>query len=867
MHYDQLFPRCCPVQTSDRFTKFQRLPPEIRNMIWEFALPEPRVYEVLDAPNAKQKTPAQEGLMFANVHPEPPPALAAVCRESRYFVLHHYKPLTLGKTTKFVDVSRDILLLEPYLLVKRLHRTLHFMSQIPLVRDNATRLALGTSYGIYPGIFHPVLGRKVSKNNMGKLLASLAKFPRLRTLIFVVHQEFQFDKQHIDLPLAAFLLTTPALPNPPPTPATATTTPSTIPATTTPATTITTTTTTTAAAALLYYPLLSENAREARDEFDEYEADGEEEGEWCDPWPTNDDWRRFRRRWVRGMVAACLPAVGAAGERNGEGEEGREVVRGGKGCENWGEKGAAAKGAGQRICLPKWKLKGASLLWRYTRGAGGAATEQTPLLAAGDVAPNNEAVEHAQDEANGGNQDRNSEDRNVDDRPLPVWQIAALCYARWVEPVAFFSIFPYINQMAQENGRLADTDMGFYSGLIESLFSLTQMFVMIAWGRAADRFGRKPVLLLSLVGVSCATALFGMARTIWEMILFRCLAGVFAGSIVTIRTMISEHSTSKTQARAFSWFAFTGNMGILFGPLIGGTLADPARLYPGLFGNVRFFLDYPYALPSLTVGVLGLSAVVVTAVCVEETLPKLAAAAGSHNEESGAPKPDAYSTRDLLKSPGVPAVLYAYGHIMMLAYSYTAIVPVFWVTKVRLGGFGFTSLEISLMMGLNGLAQATWILLVFPPLHNRIGTNGVLKACAIAYPLFFAVCPFLNFLLRLDSPTSTTAFWIAAPVLLALGCGVSMSFTAIQLALNDASPSPTTLGTLNALALSIVSGVRAFSPALFAGLFAVGARTQLLWGYAIWVLMVLIALGFTVLSRFMPDYDEMKRRREREGGR
>jgi MFS-type transporter involved in bile tolerance (Atg22 family) len=37
----------------------------------------------------------------------------------------------------------------------------------------------------------------------------------------------------------------------------------------------------------------------------------------------------------------------------------------------------------------------------------------------------------------------------------------------------------------------------------------------------------------------------------------------------TIRTMISENSTPKTQARAFSFFAFSGNMGILLGPLIG----------------------------------------------------------------------------------------------------------------------------------------------------------------------------------------------------------------------------------------------------------------------------------------------------------
>ncbi|EGZ77991.1 hypothetical protein NEUTE2DRAFT_147351 [Neurospora tetrasperma FGSC 2509] len=194
MHYDHYgIHQCCPVNSMDKFTNFQRLPAELRNIIWEFSLPEPRVYEILDAPNSKRKTPPHEGLMFANIHPEPPPALAAVCHESRSFVLHNYKPLTLGRTTKYIDLSRDILLLEPYLLIKRLHRTLHFMSQISFLRDNINRLALGTSYGIYTGICHPVLSWKVSKTNMGKLLTNLAKFPRLKVLIFIVHQEFQFE--------------------------------------------------------------------------------------------------------------------------------------------------------------------------------------------------------------------------------------------------------------------------------------------------------------------------------------------------------------------------------------------------------------------------------------------------------------------------------------------------------------------------------------------------------------------------------------------------------------------------------------------------------------------------------------------------
>ncbi|CAK7198658.1 hypothetical protein SEUCBS139899_001322 [Sporothrix eucalyptigena] len=175
------------------FPKFMLLPGELRTMIWKYALPEPRVYEVMDVPSAKTKMKPTEGLMFANVHHEPPPSLAAVCRESRGIVLFHYKKLTFGLTTKYIDLSRDLLLLEPYLQLRRLHRTLNFLSRIPLVQENMTGLALGTSYGVNVGICHPVVSWTASNKNMSKLLTALAEFPELKSLLFVVHQEFQFE--------------------------------------------------------------------------------------------------------------------------------------------------------------------------------------------------------------------------------------------------------------------------------------------------------------------------------------------------------------------------------------------------------------------------------------------------------------------------------------------------------------------------------------------------------------------------------------------------------------------------------------------------------------------------------------------------
>ncbi|TDZ17403.1 Efflux pump azaK [Colletotrichum orbiculare MAFF 240422] len=485
-----------------------------------------------------------------------------------------------------------------------------------------------------------------------------------------------------------------------------------------------------------------------------------------------------------------------------------------------------------------------------------SATEATPLLATRDIAPTADAEISKATTLN--EPEPSSQDA---DKPLPKWQIILLCYARLVEPMAFFSIVPYINQMVQENGGLSKTDVGFYSGLIESLFSLTQAVVMIFWGKISDRVGRKAVLVFSLFGVALATSIFGMAQTIWQMILFRCVAGIFAGTIVTMRTMIAEHSTPKTQARAFSWFAFSGNMGLLFGPLLGGALADPVSQYPRAFRGIRFFEDYPYALSSFVVGFVGLTAALSTLFFVEETLKRDA----SHAEGDGLgrPKHEDRSVRELVKAPGVGIVLYTYGHVMLLAIAYTAIVPVFWYTPVDLGGYGFEYLQISLMMAVNGIAQAFWLLVVFPPLQHRWGTNGVMRACAYAYPWFFVVGPVGNLLLKAGghNPAAVTLFWIFTPVALAMGSGVSMSFTGIQLALNDVSPNPQVLGTLNALALTGVCVIRSFTPATFTSLFAIGARTQALGGYAIWLLMALVAVPYIFAVRRLPEAEDLQKAR------
>lgn len=215
-----------------------------------------------------------------------------------------------------------------------------------------------------------------------------------------------------------------------------------------------------------------------------------------------------------------------------------------------------------------------------------SSNERTPLLTSVEPLPIAEPASPSQQHDNQNDDISETQQENeAEETPGSRSQIFLLCYTAVVEPIAFFGIFPYINFMIEKVGHVPKEEVGFYSGLIESLFSATQMCVLILWGKvcidscvwrtiakivqASDRYGRKPPLIISLVGVAISMTLFGMSQSLWQMIAMRCLAGIFAGTVVTVRAMLSENSTKSTQAMAFSYFAFARNLGLFVGPLLG----------------------------------------------------------------------------------------------------------------------------------------------------------------------------------------------------------------------------------------------------------------------------------------------------------
>jgi hypothetical protein len=132
------------------------------------------------------------------------------------------------------------------------------------------------------------------------------------------------------------------------------------------------------------------------------------------------------------------------------------------------------------------------------------------------------------------------------------------------------------------------------------------------------------------------------------------------------------------------------------------------------------------------------------------------------------------STWKLFNYPGVARVVIIYNYVMVLAYTYTAVNPVFLYTPINLGGLSFTPQLIAAFTALAGASQAIWLLVVFPRLHKRAGTGRILFYCACAWPVFFASSVAFNTLLR---HRLVPAFWATAPLTLVLGSGVAMAFS------------------------------------------------------------------------------------------
>ncbi|APA09313.1 hypothetical protein SS1G_12101 [Sclerotinia sclerotiorum 1980 UF-70] len=203
---------------------------------------------------------------------------------------------------------------------------------------------------------------------------------------------------------------------------------------------------------------------------------------------------------------------------------------------------------------------------------------------------------------------------------LPVAQLTILAICRFAEPVALTSVFPYLPEMIESFG-VEEKDVAKWAGITSAVFSLSQCITAILWGRASDIFGRKPTILTGLTCTMVLNIVWGMSVTLPMAIIARALQGAFNGNVGIIRTMVAEMVPQKElQPRAFSIMPLVWSLGSIFGPSFGGFFARPAQNFPNLFGNNRYFLNFPFALPNIIASFLFMIGITTGILFLRETL-------------------------------------------------------------------------------------------------------------------------------------------------------------------------------------------------------------------------------------------------------
>ncbi len=136
--------------------------------------------------------------------------------------------------------------------------------------------------------------------------------------------------------------------------------------------------------------------------------------------------------------------------------------------------------------------------------------------------------------------------------------------------IGFSVLFPVEPYYVKQFGADART-MGF----ITAIYSFMQFVFAPLWGRLSDRVGRRPVLMIGLVGFILGQTLFGLATSIWMLFLARGLAGVLsAAALPTAMAYIADITPPEERAKGMGLIGAAFGLGVIIGPGIGGLLGN-----------------------------------------------------------------------------------------------------------------------------------------------------------------------------------------------------------------------------------------------------------------------------------------------------
>lgn len=444
--------------------------------------------------------------------------------------------------------------------------------------------------------------------------------------------------------------------------------------------------------------------------------------------------------------------------------------------------------------------------------------------------------------------------------PLLKFQIAVVIFLQIGEPLSSFSIYPYINQLISELDITGGDDkrVGYYAGLVESLFFATEALTVFHWSQLSDKIGRKPVLLLGLFGSMVSMLCFGLSKTFWGLIASRCLTGLLNGNIGVMKSVMGDLTDSTNRAEAFGLLSLVWTIGCTAGPFLGGFLSHPHERFPSLFG-APFWREYAYFLPCLAVSSYSCISFLVTIFFFKETVKARKKDSSALSEPStslfavqseGPIESDSVPFQDLMIYPVLLSVS-NYTSLSFLHICLYALLPLFLAMPIEIGGLGLHPPTIGLILGAHGGLSGGTQSLVFARVVRYLGARKAFLCSMCAFVPAFLMFPVVSLMARVDGFHAPV--WGLLITMLIFVAITDMGYGSIFMFVTASAPNKRSLGGTNGLSQMAVSIARAVGPALSTSLFSFAVQHNILGGYGLYPFLVILAILAILLAVRLPS--------------
>lgn len=156
-----------------------------------------------------------------------------------------------------------------------------------------------------------------------------------------------------------------------------------------------------------------------------------------------------------------------------------------------------------------------------------------------------------------------------------LWVLVLVCI---INSIGFGIIVPLLYSYGKKFGVTKET-----IGFLTAAFSIAQFFATPVLGALSDKYGRKPLLAISLIGTCISFIMFAEARSIIMLFAARILDGITGGNVSVAQAMISDTSTPQNRAKKFGILSSAFGFGFVIGPALGGLLSKWGMQAPFFF--------------------------------------------------------------------------------------------------------------------------------------------------------------------------------------------------------------------------------------------------------------------------------------------